>query len=218
MTPARDWRQGMRDGAPYGAASFVLSVSFAVVALGAGMAPLEAVAMSAFVYAGSAQFAAVGIVGAGGGVLAAVGAAALMSSRFLPMGFALGPSLRGGPVRRALEGQANVDSSWAMAARGDGTFDREYLFGHSGVQYVGWVAGTAVGVLVPDLDPRALGLDAVFPAFFLAILAGEVRDRTRLGVAVAGALLALVLVPVAPPGVPVLLASAAALVGLRAPR
>jgi predicted branched-subunit amino acid permease len=193
-------------------------VSFAVVALEAGMSGLAAVAMSAFVYAGSAQFAAVGIVGAGGSVLAAAGAAALMSSRFVPMGFALGPSLRGGPVRRALEGQASVDSAWAMASRGDGTFDREYLFGHSGVQYLGWVAGTAVGVLVPDLDPRALGLDAVFPAFFLAILSGEVRDRLRLGVAVAGAVLALVLVPVAPPGVPVLVASAAALVGLRAPR
>jgi predicted branched-subunit amino acid permease len=219
VTAPRTWRQGVRDGAPFAAASFVLSVSFAVVALEAGMSGLAAVAMSAFVYAGSAQFAAVGIVGAGGSVLAAAGAAALMSSRFVPMGFALGPSLHGGPVRRALEGQASVDSAWAMASRGDGTFDREYLFGHSGVQYAGWVAGTAVGVLVPDLDPRALGLDAVFPAFFLAILVGEVRrDRLRLGVALAGALLALVLVPVAPPGVPVLVASAAALVGLRAPR
>jgi hypothetical protein len=68
-------------------------------------------------------------------------------------------------------------------------------------------------VVVPSLDARALGLDAVFPAFFLAILAAELRDRRRVGVAGAGALLALVLVPVAPPGVPVLAASAAALVG-----
>jgi branched-subunit amino acid transport protein len=50
-----------------------------------------------------------------------------------------------------------------MAARGDGTFDRAYLFGHTFVQYVGWVAGTVVGVVVPSLDARALGLDAVFP-------------------------------------------------------
>jgi hypothetical protein len=55
-----------------------------------------------------------------------------------------------------------------MAARGDGSFDRAYLFGHTGVQYVSWVAGTVLGVVVPSLDARALGLDAVFPAFFLA--------------------------------------------------
>lgn len=214
----RGWRQGFRDGMPYGGAAFVLALSFGVVARDAGMPAVAAVVMSAVVYAGSSQFAALGIVGAGGGVLAAVGAAALVSSRFVPMGFALGPSLRGGRLRRALEGQACVDTSWTLSARGDGTFDRTYLFGHSGVQYVCWVLGTVVGVVVPGLDTRALGLDAVFPAFFLALLIGEVRDRLRLGVALTGATVALALVPVAPPGVPVLVAATAALVGLRRPR
>ncbi len=214
----RHWQDGVRDGAPFGAAAFVLAVSFGVVATDAGMPAVAAIVMSALVYSGSGQFAALGIVSSGGGVGAAVGAAALVGSRFLPMGFALGPSLRGNRLRRALEGQATVDASWAMAARGDGRFDREYLFGHSAAQYVPWVAGTVVGVFVPALDTRALGLDAVFPAFFLAILAGEVRDRLRLGVALTGAAVALALVPVAPPGLPVLAAGAAALVGLRGPR
>lgn len=211
---SRTWRDGLRDGSPYGGASLVLALSFGVVAKDAGMPALAAVAMSAVVFAGSAQFAAVGILGAGGGLPAAVGAAALMNSRFVPMGFAVAPSLHGGRLQRVLEGQAVVDSSWVMAQRGDGRFDREYLFGHTGVQYVGWVTGTVLGVAVPGLDARALGLDAVFPAFFLILLAGELRDRTRIGVAGLGALLALALVPVAPPGVPVLAASAAALVGL----
>ena len=214
---ARTFRDGTRDGLPYAAASFVLSLSFGVVATDLGLPALAAVVMSAVVFAGSAQFAAVGILAAGGGLGAAVGAAALMNSRFVPMGFALGPSLQGGRVRRAVEGQAVVDSSWAMAARGDGRFDRSYLFGHTAVQYLAWVLGTAAGVVAPSMDARALGLDAVFPAFFLAILAGELVDRQRLGVALGGAALALALVPVAPPGVPVLVASAAALVGLRRP-
>jgi predicted branched-subunit amino acid permease len=214
----RGWREGVREGAPYGGAAFVLAVSFGVVATDVGMPVAATVVMSTLVYSGSSQFAALGIVATGGGVGAAVGAAALVSSRFLPMGFALGPSLRGNRLRRALEGQATVDASWAMAARGDGRYDREYLFGHSGIQYVLWVLGTVVGVVVPALDPRALGLDAVFPAFFLALLVAEVRDRLRLGVAVAGAAAALALVPIAPPGLPVLVAGAAALIGLRAPR
>jgi 4-azaleucine resistance transporter AzlC len=217
--PDRDrLRAGFRDAGPYAAASFLLSFSFGAVATGAGVPALAAVVMSVVVYAGSAQFAAVGILAAGGGVGAAVAAAALMNSRFLPMGVALGPSLTGGRLRRALQGQPVVDVSWTLAARGDGTFDRSWLFGHSAAQYLAWVAGTAVGVLGGGLDVRALGLDAVFPTFFLALLIGEVRDRRRLGLALLGGAVALALVPVAPAGVPVLAASVVALVGLRRPR
>ncbi len=215
MAPERSFREGLRDGLPFSGASFVLALSFGVVATDVGVSPLAAVVMSAIVFAGSAQFASIGILAAGGGIGAATAAAALMNSRFVPMGFALGPSLKGGRLRKAVEGQAVVDSSWAMAARGDGRFDRSYLFGHTAVQYVGWVVGTAAGVVIPSLDARALGLDAVFPAFFLTILAGELKDRKRIGVAGAGAVIALALVPVAPPGVPVLVAASAALVGLR---
>jgi 4-azaleucine resistance transporter AzlC len=211
----RTFRDGVRAGLPYAGASGVLALSFGVVATDLGFPQVAAVVMSAVVFAGSAQFAAIGILAAGGGLGAAVGAAALMNSRFVPMGFALGPSLHGSRARRALEGQVVVDSSWAMAARGDGRFDRLYLFGHTTVQYVAWVLGTTLGVVTPNLDAQALGLDAVFPAFFLTLLAGELRDRRRVGVAGAGALIALALVPITPPGVPVLVASSAALIGLR---
>jgi predicted branched-subunit amino acid permease len=65
-------------------------------------------------------------------------------------------------------------------------------------------------------DPQALGLDAIFPAFYLALLADELSDRTALSSALLGAAIALCLVPFAPPGVPIVAASAAALLGLRA--
>jgi len=210
------WRDGLRAGLPFAAASGVLAVSFGVVADEAGFSPLAAIVMSAIVYAGAAQFAAVGILGAGGGPGAAVAAAALMNSRFLPMGIAFGPSLPGGPLFRAVQGQAVVDSSWAMALRPEGRFDRRYLFGHSAVQYVGWVGGTAIGAFGGTLigDPRALGFDAIYPAFFVAILFGELRDRQGALAAAAGALVALALVPWTPGGVPVLAASVVALAGL----
>ena len=215
------FRDGFRAGAPYAAASFLLSFSFAAVATASGVPALAAVVMSAVVYAGSAQFASIAVLAAGGGVGAAVAAAALMNSRFLAMGVAFGPSLPGGPLARAVQGQAVVDSSWALAARGDGTFDRTWLFGHSAAQYVCWVTGTTIGVLLSTrgagVDVRALGLDAVFPTFFLALLLGELRDRSRVGLALAGGGLALALVPLTPPGVPVLAASVVALVGLRRP-
>jgi 4-azaleucine resistance transporter AzlC len=211
------FREGLRASLPYAVASLLLSFSFGAVAVAAGLSPLAAVVMSAIVYAGSAQFASIGILAAGGGVGAAVAAAALMNSRFLPMGVALGPSLPGGRLKRALQGQAVVDSSWALALREDGSFDRAFLFGHSSGQYVCWVGGTALGVLGGGVDTRALGLDAIFPAFFLALLIAELRKgtRTSLGVALSGGALALALVPLTPVGVPVLVASCAALVGLR---
>src|SRR3954454_3992600 len=209
-------RAGVRAGMPFAIAGSLLALSFGVVAQGAGLSALATIAMSAIVFAGSAQFTAIAILAQGGTVGAAVLAAALVTSRFLPMGVALGPSLPGGPLRRALQGQTIVDASWAIATRGDGTFDRYLLFGSTAVQYVGWVGGTVVGALAGNVlgDPEAIGLDAVYPAFFLALLIEELGDRRSRLVAALGALIALALVPVAPGGVPVLAASLAALVGL----
>ena len=208
--------EGVRAGVPFAIAGGLLSASFGVVAQDAGLSPLAAIVMSAIVFAGSAQFAAVAIIGQGGTVGAAIGAAALMNSRFLPMGAALGPSLPGGPLKRAAQGQAVVDASWALAARGDGTFDRWQLFGATAIQYLTWTSGTIAGALAGDVlgDPRSLGLDAIYPAFFLALLIAETRSGRARGVAALGALIALALLPVAPAGVPVLAASLAALVGL----
>jgi 4-azaleucine resistance transporter AzlC len=215
--PTASFRAGLRAGAPYAVAGGVLALSFGVLAREAGFSAAGAIVMSAIVFAGSAQFAAVSIIAGGGGVGAAIGAAALMNSRFLPMGVALAPSLPGRWLVRAAQGQTVVDASWALANRGAGRFDRHFLFGASAVQYVTWMIGTTVGAVGGTAlgDPRALGLDAIFPAFFLALLLPELRDRRARGVAVGGALVALALVPLVPAGVPVLAASVAALAGLR---
>jgi 4-azaleucine resistance transporter AzlC len=173
--------------------------------------------MSAIMYAGAAQFAAVAILAQGGSVIAAVVAAMLMNARYIAMGLALGPSLKGGRVRRAIEGQTVVDASWAMANRGDGRFDRHTLFGSSAPQYAAWLGGTIIGVIAASAlpDPEALGIDAVFPAFFLALLVTELRTAEASAVAVGGAIIAVVLGLLAPAGLGILAASVIALVGLR---
>jgi predicted branched-subunit amino acid permease len=104
-----------------------------------------------------------------------------------------------------------------MAAQGDGRFDRIFLFGSTAVQYVTWQAGTLVGALAGNVlgDADKLGLDAVYPAFFLAILMVELRRPGAPVAALAGGAIAIVLIPVAPAGIPVLAASIAALSGLR---
>jgi 4-azaleucine resistance transporter AzlC len=210
------FRAGLRAGVPFAIAGMFVSLSFGVLATDAGMTAVAALVMSLVVFAGSAQFAAISIVAGGGTVGAAVLAAAMMNSRFLPMGVALAPSLPGNAAARAAQGQTVVDASWAMALRDDGSFDRFYLFGATSVQYLSWSSGTLIGALAGNSlgDTDKLGLDAVFPAFFLALLIAEARDGRTRGVAALGAVIALALVPFTPAGVPVLVASVAALVGL----
>lgn len=210
------FRRGVKLGLPYAAAGFALSVSFGVLARQAGFSAAQAIVTSAIVFAGSAQFAAVAIVSGGGGLGAAVAAATLANSRFLAMGIALAPSLPGGPARRAAQGQTVVDASWVMARRDDGTFDRWLLFGSTFPQYLTWFSGTVVGALGGDVlgDPSDLGLDALFPAFFLALLLGELREPRARPVALLGGAIALALVPLTPVGVPVLAAGTAVVIGL----
>ncbi len=210
------FRAGVRAGLPFAVAGGLLATSFGVLARDVGMPGWAAVLMSAIVFAGSAQIAALTILGAGGGLGSALGAATLMNSRFLPIGIAFAPSLGGGAFQRAAEGQAVVDASLAIARGEDGGYDRGLLLGSSAAQYATWVGGTAVGAVAGSVigDPERLGLDALYPAFFLALMLGELRSGRAKGVALAGALIALALVPFAPPGIPVLAASLATLIGL----
>jgi predicted branched-subunit amino acid permease len=211
-----DIRAGVRAGLPIALPTLALGVSFGVLAEPV-MGSLAPIAMSIFVFSGAAQFAALSVLAAGGGAGPAIAAGMLMNTRWLPMGLAIGPSLPGGRFARAVQGLSLVDASFAIASRGDGTFDRGLLIGATLPQAVCWVSGTVLGVLVGPVlgDPERLGLDAIFPAFFLVLLAGEAKSRRARIAAAGGAAITLALMPVAPVGTPLLAASAAALLGLR---
>jgi len=211
----RFWR-GVRLGTPIAVAGFFLAISFGVLAEPV-MGNVAPIVMSATLFAGSAQFGALAVFAAGGGAGAAIAAGILLNLRYLPMGIALAPSLRGGALRRALVGQTMVDFSWAVASRGDGRFDPYLMMGATAPCYPAWVGGTAIGVFAGDLigDPAALGLDAMFPAFFLCLLVeGELRPGLPRTVAALGSLIALALIPFTPAGIPVIAACGAALLGL----
>jgi 4-azaleucine resistance transporter AzlC len=211
-------RRGFKAGLAFTIPTLALGASFGVLAE-PEMGATAAILMSVLVFAGAAQFASVTVLAAGGTVASAVSAGLLINARFLPMGLAVAPALRGGPLRRAAEAQAMVDASWAIAQRGDGRFDRDVMLGATIPQAACWWAGTAIGALGGSLigDPQALGLDAMFPAFYLALLVGEMDLRTTVPSALLGAAIALALVPFAPPGIPVVAASLAALLGIRRP-
>jgi 4-azaleucine resistance transporter AzlC len=212
--PSR-YRDGARRIAPIGAAAAVFGASFAVLARTADFTAAEAIVMSATTFAGSAQFAAASILGTGGTVAAAVVAASLLNARYAPVSVTVASDFRGGMLRRLLEAQLIVDESWAMSRRPDGSHDRRLLIGGGLVLYVCWVGGTGLGAAIGDAlgEPERYGLDAAFPALFLALLAPQVGSHQTLAAALGGALIALVLIPFVPAGVPIIAATAACLVG-----
>lgn len=208
-------RDGVRAALPLALPMILFGASFGFLAVDAGLAPVGAVLMSATTFAGSAQFAAASILDSGGGVAAAIVAAVLLNARYVPLSVAVASIFPGARARRLLESQLIVDESWALSGR-DGRFEHAVLIGAGISFYAFWVGGTALGTVVGDLlDPEAIGLHAAFPALFLALLVPHLRSRKAVATALVAAAITLVLLPFAPPGVPIVAASLACLLGLR---
>jgi 4-azaleucine resistance transporter AzlC len=227
----RGYRHGVTASLPLSVAVFGFGISYGVLALSVGMGSLAPVVMSAATFAGSAQFAAASVLGGGGSATTAILAALMLNARYLPLGVTVAPWLEGGFWSRLLHAHLMVDESWAIASEGQGRWNPQVLLAAGMGIWIAWVAGTAIGVLFGDAlgDPAKLGLDAAFPALFLALLVPQLRSEERatavaglrIGAppqavaALLGAAIALVLTPFTPAGVPIICAGAACLIGLR---
>src|SRR5919201_1127444 len=165
-------RDGARRAVPIEIAVFPFGVSFGLLARSVGMGRVAPIVMSATTFAGSAQFAAASILDAGGTAAAAILAAVLLNVRYAPISISVADLFDGATPKRLVQSQLIVDESWALSARGGGRFDRDILLGAGLLIYPCWVGGTAIGVVGGGVlgDPARLGLDAAFPALFLALL------------------------------------------------
>ena len=206
---------GARAVAPIAVAVFAFGASFGILARDAGMGVAAPIVMSLTTFAGSAQFAVAGVLDDGGALVAAIAAAVLLNLRYLAVGVSVAPSLRGSAGRRLAEAQLAVDESWAVAQR-DGRVNRDRLVGAGLVLLVCWCAGTVAGVIGGSAlgDPEDYGLDAMFPALFLALLVGQLDGRRARIATVLGAAIALALTPLVPPGVPIVAAAGGAVLAL----
>jgi len=195
----------------------VFGLSFGVVAGESGLSVAQASAMSLLVFAGASQFAAVGIAAAGNPA-AAVVTGLLLNSRLAAFGVLAAPLVVGPWWRRLLGAQLVVDEPVALALEHDDTELARSAFWFTGILlFVSWNVVTVLGAAAGDVlgDPTRLGLDAAFPAVFVAVLAPRLRDGGARRVALGGAAVALALTPVLPAGLPVLLAGAAVVLGDR---
>jgi 4-azaleucine resistance transporter AzlC len=206
---------GMRAVLPIAIAVVAFGASYGILARDAGMGTVAPIVMSLTTFAGSAQFAVASVMESGGAVAAAIAAAVMLNLRYLAVGTSVAPSLTGGKLRRLAVAQLAVDESWAVA-QSEGRVDRDRLFGAGLVLMTAWCAGTVLGVVGGGAlgDPADYGLDAMFPALFLALLVGQLDGRRARVAALAGGVIALALTPLLPPGLPIVAAAAGAVVAL----
>ena len=205
------------------AASIVAAVApfgivFGAAAATAGLSLLQAVGFSALVFGGSSQFAAVEILGDGGSIASAAVAGLLLNVRSLAFGVIMAPALIGAWWQRAAMSQLMIDESTAVGAAQHAQRWRRYGYLVTGLgvfvvwnltTIIGHVAFAGAGDLITEL-----GLDAAGPAAFLALLWPRLSSASQRRTAIVGACVALVLIPFAPPGVPIL----ASMLGVAAAR
>jgi predicted branched-subunit amino acid permease len=190
-------------------------VAFGAASVAAGLSVLQTVLLSLGAFTGGTQFAVVGVVAAGGGIAAALANGLLLGSRNLLYAMRMAPLLRVRGPRRLLAALGTIDESTAMAvAQPTPELSRVAFWWTFGGVYVCWNLATLLGAVGAHAlgDPTRFGLDAVIPAAFLALLAPRLRQGViERRVAVGAAVIALVLIPFTPPGIPVLASCAALL-------
>jgi predicted branched-subunit amino acid permease len=213
--PTRALRASViRNGLAIGIATGAYGLSFGALATASGLSVWQTVALSTLMFTGGSQFAFVGVVAAGGSPLAAAASATLLGTRNALYGPALIPLLRPRRTIKPLMAHVVIDESAAMALTAPASALARTGFWVSGLGVLFfWNLATALGALGAHLlpDPSRLGLDAVAPAAFIALLAprlGSVQGRTA---AALGAVAALAATPVMPAGTAVLAAATATL-------
>ncbi len=207
----------VRDGVIVGVATGLFGVGFGVLAISAELTVAQTMAMSLLVFTGASQFAAVGVIDAGGSPLAAIGSALLLAGRNGFYAMTMSRHIDGSVPRRAVAAHLTIDESTALGTAQTDPADITGAFWAGGISvFVFWNLGTLAGALGGQAigDPNALGLDAAFPAGFISLAAGSLRHRAGRIAAISGLTIALVATPFTRAGVPILLAAAGAVIAL----
>jgi predicted branched-subunit amino acid permease len=213
-----------RDAIGLGAAVGLYGAAFGAAADAAGLSLWQAMTLSLLMFTGASQFALVGVLGAGGGALAAAGSALLLGTRNTVYAVRLVPLLQPrGVLRRVGTAHWVLDETTALAiAAPDRSLARLAFLSGGATIYLVWNLSTVAGALgAAALNGAALAaLDAVVPAAFLALLWPRLRSDfpeadVQRRVALGGAVVALALTPFVPAGVQVIAAGVAVLLAGR---
>lgn len=175
------FKAGMRRLA--GVALFVVPFGFAfgAAAIDSGLTPIQAIAMSAVVFAGASQFAVLELWHSPLPLLSIGFVALAVNARHLIFGAALAPLLNALPRRhRLLSAIFLSDANFAdmQSARQSGSSDLGILVGGGSMLWLSWVSGTVLGAVIGGTvkDLSRFGMDVVMVAFFVTVIAGSARQ------------------------------------------
>lgn len=214
-------RRIIRDAVGVGAATGAYAVTFGAAASTAGFGAGKATALSALMFTGGSQFALVSVIAAGGSGAAAISVAWLLGARNALYAIRLRDALPLQRRRRVVAAHFVLDESMAMSVARSAPAEARLAFWATGLSiFVLWNLGTLIGATATSFvaDPNRFGLDVAFPAAYLALIWPQIRGRAALVTALTAAAIALVLVPLAPAGVPILAAALGAGFGMVAVR
>ena len=196
---------------------FALGVTVNVLVLERVGSEVRTVVAAFGINAATTELAYLAVRDAGGTQIAAVVAGWVVASRFGLLAASLGARLRVGPLHRAAAGLQSFDPNVTFAIQQREARDVARVFWRvTAAMHLGWFAGTLVGVTLGNVigDADRYGLDAVFPAALLAIIGGLLRERPAALAAAVGGGLCLVLIPIAPAGLPIIASLVGAVVAL----
>ena len=209
-----------RNAIGVGLATGLYGISFGALAVTSGFSFAQAQVLSLGLFSGASQFAVVGIMGAGGGALAAIATSSLLGIRNGLYALSLARVLKLSGIKKVFASHMTIDESTAMSvANVDDEELSRWAFWATGISvFVFWNIATAIGAIGASLisDPKSFGLDAAVGAAFLALLWPRLINKQIRYIALSAALLAIILIPVVRPGLPVLASVLiAVIIGLR---
>lgn len=173
------FKNGLRDGIPIALGYLSVSFGFGILAVGLGLTPAEAVAISASNLTSAGQVAGVGIIAAGGTCLEMVITQLIINIRYSLMGLSLAQKLDKSfhTPQRLLVSYGITDEIFAVAHSKPGKLTPAYMYGLILISTLGWVAGTGLGAVAGQILPQALtdAMGIVLYGMFLAIFIPAAR-------------------------------------------
>ncbi|MBC7631108.1 AzlC family ABC transporter permease [Aeromicrobium sp.] len=203
------------DSLGVGLATGLYGISFGAISTASGLSILQTCALSLVVFTGASQFAFIGVIASGGNPLTGALTAVLLGSRNMFYGLSLAQRLDLDGPQRLASAHFVIDESTAMAVTRETPHQTRLGFYWTGISiFVLWNLSTFLGALAGNQigDPQTYGLDAAVGAAFLGLLWPRLASWHSRLVAFFAAVVALGLVPITVPGMPIILGGGAAVV------
>lgn len=172
-----------------------IGFAYGVLADKSGLSPFNTVLMSIIVFAGSAQFVAVGLFAAGTGAFSVILTTFIVNLRHILMSAALSPFMaKWKKWQLSLFSFELTDESFALHSARSGALNDEKIevISLNVTAQISWVIGTILGIVASNLilDVKPFGIDYALAAMFIGLLVGQCGSTVRVITAVAAGAMA----------------------------